>query len=112
MCVCMYALPRCYQLVTPACHTKFSPRSSEIARDFQRRLKYFLGALRAQILQCVRLRRLAERALHGCTGDDRQITSRRPRAGCDFHVAIANKKTTPYDTTPLGVLRYNTTPSV
>jgi hypothetical protein len=25
----------------------------EIARDFQRRLKNFLGALRAQILQCV-----------------------------------------------------------
>jgi hypothetical protein len=29
----------------------------------------------------------------------------------ELHVAIVNKKTTPYDTTPLGVLRYNTTPS-
>eukprot|EP01049_Picozoa_sp_SAG25_P014754 SAG25_NODE_2723_length_1421_cov_4.157337_1_plen_79_part_00 len=29
----------------------------------------------------------------------------------ELHVAVANKKTTPYDTTPLGVLRYNTTPS-
>jgi hypothetical protein len=30
----------------------------------------------------------------------------------ELHVAIANKKTTPYDTTPLGVLHYDTTPSI
>jgi hypothetical protein len=33
-------------------------------------------------------------------------------ASYELHVAVANKKTTPYDTTPLGVLRYNTTPSI
>jgi hypothetical protein len=33
-------------------------------------------------------------------------------ASDQLYVAIANKKTTPHDTTPLGVLHYNTTPSI